>query len=435
MCPRHHVPMAESAPEDAFMLRQSESRNWIGAKQSENVDDFADLEHRATESTNDIEHWKADAPPDEPRENTDNQSYRATAQRGSTSSSDSNSTVTTSEPARDNGEQRRTLDDMRRAFSPLTALEFADRSESLQGTSTLSKSPSSLSSSPSSSTSSAGSYGARSEGGSEHDTETSKSSIESVDGDIVSTTFTEKTPFSPIDDFNPINRRLIYSTRGRVSRQRRGSAPSQAHRYGTPEMPRGKANLQHLPPDALSRRLGAPGQSHVKHLPRAEKLPLSGYELLAAKLSSHPTLSRPRSRRPSDASFRGTPSSTREADLALKPIYRRFETLNHRLLLHLQDELSELEEQLHRLDTAETQTRRLQNSILPASRRAEFMAGGELQWHKSDILDKIGYKLGQYSMSSQCVQVISLVMKLTCASQTMYYRHLQQLRVFQLHRR
>lgn len=82
---------------------------------------------------------------------------------------------------------------------------------------------------------------------------------------------------------------------------------------------------------------------------------------------------------------------------ALKPIYRRFEALNHRLLLHLQDELSELEEQLHRLDTADTQTRRLQNCILPASRRAEYLAGGELQWHRTDILGKIGFKLGQYS--------------------------------------
>lgn len=87
-------------------------------------------------------------------------------------------------------------------------------------------------------------------------------------------------------------------------------------------------------------------------------------------------------------------------ELTIKPIYRRFESLNHRLLLHLQDELSELEEQLHRLDTTDTQTRRLQSSILPASRRAEFLAGGELQWHKTDILSKIAFKLGQYSKYS-----------------------------------
>lgn len=88
----------------------------------------------------------------------------------------------------------------------------------------------------------------------------------------------------------------------------------------------------------------------------------------------------------------------------IKPLYRKFEALNHRILLHLQDELSELEEQLHRLDTADTQTRRLQNSILPASRRAEVLTGGELQWHKTDVLGKIGYKLGQYSESPSALQ-------------------------------
>jgi hypothetical protein len=115
---------------------------------------------------------------------------------------------------------------------------------------------------------------------------------------------------------------------------------------------------------------------------------MSGYELVAAKLST----AGPHGPR------RGSSSSSQsDGEAAIKPIYRKFEALNHRLLLHLQDELSELEEQLHRLDTDDTQTRRLQNCILPASRRAEFMAGGELQWRKTDILGKIGFKLGQYS--------------------------------------
>jgi hypothetical protein len=68
--------------------------------------------------------------------------------------------------------------------------------------------------------------------------------------------------------------------------------------------------------------------------------------------------------------------------------------------LHLQDEISELEEQLHRLDSADTQSRRAgaNGSVLPASRRAAQAAGGELQWHKTDILGRIGFKLAQYSM-------------------------------------
>lgn len=167
----------------------------------------------------------------------------------------------------------------------------------------------------------------------------------------------------------------------------------QADKYGTPEMTRGPARHPHIPPRELQPRITAPGQGHAKHLPRAEKLPMSGYELLSSKLS-HAEIPRSSRRRNSRASAMSEPD-----DLpAIQPIYRRFEALNHRLLLHLQDELSELEEQLHRLDTADTQNRRMSNCILPASRRAEFMAGGELQWHKTDVLGKIGYKLGQYSM-------------------------------------
>ena len=182
---------------------------------------------------------------------------------------------------------------------------------------------------------------------------------------------------------------------------------NKSHRYGTPEMPRGNANHPHVPGNALTPRV--PNQGHVKHLPRAEKLPLSGYELLASRLSSghsrrHSSFSSSasastafQSRRDSISSSSVRSGGTVE-EPKIKPIYRKFEALNHRLLLHLQDELSELEEQLHRLDTADTQTRRLQNRILPASRRSEFIAGGELQWHKTDILGKIGFKLGQYSM-------------------------------------
>ncbi|KAK1961751.1 hypothetical protein LY78DRAFT_706281 [Colletotrichum sublineola] len=144
--------------------------------------------------------------------------------------------------------------------------------------------------------------------------------------------------------------------------------------YGTPEMPRGNANFPHLPPNALQPRLPAIHHGHPKHLPRAEKLPLTGYELIASKLCATD----------SDRS-------------SIKPIYRRFEALNHRLLLHLQDELAELEEQLHRLDTADTQTRRMQNCILPASRRQDALTAGELQWHKTDVLGKIGYKISQYN--------------------------------------
>ncbi|KAK8043879.1 hypothetical protein PG994_012717 [Apiospora phragmitis] len=174
----------------------------------------------------------------------------------------------------------------------------------------------------------------------------------------------------------------------------------QQRSYGTPEMPRGNANLPHVSPSLLTPRASNFGQ-HVKHLPRAEKLPLSGYELLASRLSGGAAAGAPSSSSSSSADNNhnnNTPAAIAvESPQQLKPIYRRFEPLNHRLLLHLQDELCELEEQLHRLDTADTQNRRLQNGILPASRRADSQTVGELQWHKTDILGKIGFKLEQYN--------------------------------------
>ncbi|KAG9235365.1 hypothetical protein BJ875DRAFT_374447 [Amylocarpus encephaloides] len=154
----------------------------------------------------------------------------------------------------------------------------------------------------------------------------------------------------------------------------------QMHSFGTPNMPRGPAELPHVPSMALSAHTH---QQQVKQrpLPRGEKLPVSGYELLASQISSRPVS-----------------SNVNHRD-HIKPIYRKFEALNHRLLLHLQDELSELEEQLHRLDHTDTQARRTENDIMPASRRAAAAVGGELQWHKTDVLGKIGFKLAQYNQA------------------------------------
>ncbi|KAL1846013.1 hypothetical protein Daus18300_014388 [Diaporthe australafricana] len=230
------------------------------------------------------------------------------------------------------------------------------------------------------------------------DTERSSSPERSVDGD--------ETPVAPVLNF-------VETSLHAASKRR--SSLFDVDRYGTPEMPRGTANLPHIPVSVLTPRV--PNQGHPKHLPRAEKLPLSGYELLASRISSsssstspgarsHPgsdsssSTATPREhipRRHSSASNIYYRSSFLESEPTIQPIYRRFKAMNHRLLLHLQDELSELEEQLHRLDTTDTQTRRLQNRILPASRRAEALAGGELQSHKTDILAKIGFKLGQYN--------------------------------------
>lgn len=161
--------------------------------------------------------------------------------------------------------------------------------------------------------------------------------------------------------------------------QERQNVHGSMQQFGTPNMARGNTQLPHIPSSALSARYQYNMQQ--RPLPRAEKLPVTGYELLASRLSA-------------------VSGNDNENGGRIKPMYRKFEALNHRLLLHLQDELSELEEQLHRLDHADTQSRRIDQHgyILPASRRLAAQAGGELQWHKTDVLGKIGYKLNQYSM-------------------------------------
>ncbi|KAK5625259.1 hypothetical protein RRF57_000975 [Xylaria bambusicola] len=156
--------------------------------------------------------------------------------------------------------------------------------------------------------------------------------------------------------------------------------------YGTPEIARAKVQHFHVLPDDMTPR--APNQQFIKHL-RPEKPPLTGYELVASKLSA---------------------TSAHRSGLPLRPIYRRFETLNHRILLHLQDEICEFEEQLRHLDSADTQNRRLPSGILPASRRAESISGSELHWHKTDILGKIAFKLEQYNrVLSSFRETLSLV--------------------------
>ncbi|TFB07791.1 hypothetical protein CCMA1212_000146 [Trichoderma ghanense] len=111
-----------------------------------------------------------------------------------------------------------------------------------------------------------------------------------------------------------------------------------------------------------------PPQNHQPNGP-----PLSGYELLAAKLSGN--MAGPR----------------------LAPIYRRFESLHHRLLLHMQDELIEMEEQLHSLDAVDTQNRKFPGGIYPASRRRENMSPTDATWKKTEIMTHLAHKLYQYN--------------------------------------
>lgn len=85
-------------------------------------------------------------------------------------------------------------------------------------------------------------------------------------------------------------------------------------------------------------------------------------------------------------------------DAVLRPIYRKFETLNHRILLYLQDEISEMEEELRELDLAITHEEAMLGNT-HASRRAEAKLPSQLQWHRLELLSRSYTKVEQYSMS------------------------------------
>ncbi|KAL7805822.1 hypothetical protein V8C44DRAFT_360862 [Trichoderma aethiopicum] len=145
--------------------------------------------------------------------------------------------------------------------------------------------------------------------------------------------------------------------------------------YGSPEgpfaVPEPPPVFVPSPMQASFPPIRPPPPHPLNHQPNGP--PLSGYELLAAKLSGN--LAGPR----------------------LAPIYRRFESLHHRLLLHMQDELIELEEQLHSLDAVDTENRKFPGGIYPASRRGENMSPTDATWKKKEIMTHLAHKLYQYN--------------------------------------
>ncbi|KAF1810807.1 hypothetical protein P152DRAFT_450799 [Eremomyces bilateralis CBS 781.70] len=120
---------------------------------------------------------------------------------------------------------------------------------------------------------------------------------------------------------------------------------------------------------------------------------VTGYELLAAKLTVA-------SRRVESAYPTG--DDEQPADAGLTPVYRKFEALNHRILLHIQDELSELEEELRILDEhcAQLSARSEKEGVkLPSSRRMEGSSHIDLYRRRTLLLGRVFEKLNQYNQA------------------------------------
>ncbi|OAG03666.1 uncharacterized protein CC84DRAFT_1149243 [Paraphaeosphaeria sporulosa] len=130
----------------------------------------------------------------------------------------------------------------------------------------------------------------------------------------------------------------------------------------------------------------SPMQPHYHQVrppgPDLSKTTMVGYELLADKLSKG-----------------SEDSQAKSGEEAVAPMYRKFENLNHRVLLHLQDEIAELEEELRYLDEciAQCSPRDHAGRHHPASRRGDARYGGELHYRRTELLGRIYLKLGQYN--------------------------------------
>lgn len=86
-------------------------------------------------------------------------------------------------------------------------------------------------------------------------------------------------------------------------------------------------------------------------------------------------------------------------DALLKPIYRKFEILNNRMLLYLQDEIAQMEEDLKELDAAIAIEEVGPGRQKPVSRRLEAKMPSQLQWHRMDLMGRTFAKVEQYSKS------------------------------------
>jgi hypothetical protein len=115
----------------------------------------------------------------------------------------------------------------------------------------------------------------------------------------------------------------------------------------------------------------------IDAVPEPDEEQSSGYDLLASRLCS----------------------SQQSSENSLPPLYRRFERLNHRILLQLQDEIAEMEEDLQHMDHTDARERAArQGRTAPASRRLDWQwRGNELHARRLELLGRIYLKVEQYS--------------------------------------
>ncbi|RMZ72054.1 hypothetical protein GMOD_00007045 [Pyrenophora seminiperda CCB06] len=185
-------------------------------------------------------------------------------------------------------------------------------------------------------------------------------------------------------------------------------SPEAAHAYPisvqAPMAPEGM--VQRIPPP-FPHSVQPP--HYQQHAPASNQTrpTVMGYELLANELT---------------ASSRSSKGSSRKG---LVPMYRKFEHLNHRVLLHLQDETCELEEELRQLDEciAQMSPRDAEGYEYPASRRNDARYGSEMHFKRTELLGRIYQKLEQYNKALSSFSDISKELHRPTAKDIEAYRN------------
>ncbi|KAF7185568.1 hypothetical protein HII31_13065 [Pseudocercospora fuligena] len=135
------------------------------------------------------------------------------------------------------------------------------------------------------------------------------------------------------------------------------------------------------PPQTTNGHIAHPDRLPVPDAPDPSQVTIAGYEMLARELSN-------------DSS-------------SVKPMYRKFSYLNHRILLHLQDELQELEERLRTVDEIVAQLDHTSEQTTPASRRGDAAFGGDWHHQRTLLLGRIFQKTEQYNRALKSFQDLS----------------------------
>ncbi|KAF2845182.1 hypothetical protein T440DRAFT_282048 [Plenodomus tracheiphilus IPT5] len=186
-------------------------------------------------------------------------------------------------------------------------------------------------------------------------------------------------------------------------------SPERNHAFPLTVRPPGEA-MQQMPAP-FPPHFGQPPvyQTHAPG-PDLSRTTLLGYELLADKLSQ-PTST-------------GSKRSAKGSKGRIVPMYRKFEHLNHRVLLHLQDEVSEMEEDLRHLDEviAQTTLRDESGRSYPGSRRGDARFGGESHYRRTELLGRIFQKLGQYNQALCSFNTLLKELDPTTAEDVQAYR-------------